>query len=181
MNSDITPPAQDRRDEPVWGARQPGQKWSSRQTLTAVGIAAVIAAFGGAAIYAATGGHSNAMGPGFGPGGRPGPNGHDGWRPPSAMTPAEALHGEFVVAAENGGYTTELVQTGILTAVSDTSITAKSQDGFTQTYTLAPDSRTAKGALTVDDTVTIRATKANGAVTATTVTEGDDAGPPWPP
>ena len=127
MSSDTTP---------VWGTPQPDRRWTRGHTLAAVGIAAVIAAFGGAAIYAATGGHSNTMGPrGFGPGG--GPFGHDAQ---SAMGPADALHGEFVVSAQNGGYTTELIQTGVLTAVSETSITAKSEDGFMQTYTLSPDS-----------------------------------------
>lgn len=163
------------RDEPFWGAPQPGPKWTSRNTLAAVGIAAVIAAFGGAAIYAATGGHSNAMGPGgFGPG----PRGHDAQL--SAMGPADALHGEFVVA-QNGGYTTELVQIGVVTAVSETSITAKSEDGFTQTYTLSPNGRSANNDLAVDDTVTVRATKTGGAVTATMVTESDDPGPGSPP
>jgi hypothetical protein len=38
------------------------------------------------------------------------------------------------VADDNGGYTTVLIQTGVLTAASDASITAKSADGFTQTY-----------------------------------------------
>ena len=166
MSSDTTP---------VWGTPQPDRRWTRGHTLATVGIAAVIAAFGGAAIYAATGGHSNAMGPrGFAPAG--GPFGHDGRSAFSAMGTADALHGEFVVS-QNGRYTTELTQTGVLTAVSDTSITAKSEDGFTQTYTLSPDSR-ANPVLAIDDTVTIRATKANGAVTATTVTEGDDAGPP---
>jgi hypothetical protein len=165
MSSDTTP---------VWGAPQPGPKWTRRHTLAAVGIAAVIAAFGGAAIYAATGGNSNATGPGFGPG----PGGYDRQRGLSAMDPADAVHGEFVIS-QNGGYTTELIQTGVLTSVSETSIEAKSEDGFTQTYRLSPDSRANSG-LAIDDTVTIRATKANGAVTATMVTESDD-GPPTPP
>lgn len=177
-------------DETVWGAPQPGRKWTVRHTLSAVGVAAVIAVFGGVAIYAATSGSSNAMGPGthgpgtggFGPGG-PGPGGPDGQDPhglPEMGGPAP-LHGEFVVAGENGGYSTELVQTGVLTAVSDTSITARSEDGFTQTYTLAPDSRTANAQLAVDDTVTIHATKVNGAATATTVAEGSEVGPGGPP
>jgi hypothetical protein len=159
----------------------------ARHTLAAVGIAAVIAALGGAAIHAATSGSSNATGPGmhgpgpngFGPGG--GPDGQDGQHGPTGMGPGAALHGEFVVSDQNGGYTTELVQTGVLTAVSETSITAKSDDGFMRTYTIAPGSRAANAQLAVDDTVTIRATKANGEVTATMVTEGGEEGPGGPP
>ena len=177
-------------DETVWGTPQPGRKWTVRHTLSAVGVAAVIAAFGGVAIYAATSGSSNAMGPGthgpgpagFGPDG-PGPDGPDGQDPhglPEMGGPAP-LYGEFVVAGENGGYSTELVQTGVLTAVSDTSITARSEDGFTQTYTIAPGSRAANAQVKVDDTVTIRATKANGAVTATMVTDDSEAGSGGPP
>jgi len=188
MNSDTTSPAaaaQHRPDEPAWGAPRPHRGWSSRQTLAAVGVAAVIAAFGGAAIYAATSGGSNDMGRGWhdrGPGG-PGPGGPGGPGPAGPgrwSAPAAALHGEFVVPDENGAYTTVLTQTGVLTAVSDTSITAKSADGFTQIYTIAPGSRAANSQLAVNDTVTIRANVTNNAATATTVTEGDDPGPGVP-
>jgi hypothetical protein len=47
---------------------------------------------------------------------------------------AGALHGELVVPDGNGGYKTVVVQRGKTTSVSDTSITVKSDDGFTQTY-----------------------------------------------
>jgi len=188
MNSDATSApfgVQDRPDEPVWGSRQP---WSRKQTLAVVGVAVVIAAFGGAAIYAATDGSSNATGPGWHGPGRGGPNRWNGPRGPQGpgrgvddAGPPDSLHGEFVVSDGNGGYTTMLTQTGVLTAVSDTSITAKSADGFTQTYTITPGSRAANSQLAVDDTANILATVANGTATATTVTKGDDAGPGDPP
>jgi hypothetical protein len=180
MNSDTTSPpsaAEHRPDEPAWGAPRPHRGWSGRQTLAAVGVAAVIAAVGGAAIFAATSGGSNDISGGWhgrGPGG-PGPGGPGRW---SAL--AGALHGEFVVPDGNGAYTTVLTQTGVLTAVSDTSITAKSADGFTQIYTIAPGSRAANTQLAVNDTVTIRANVTNNAATAATVTEGDDPGPGGP-
>lgn len=180
MNSDTTSPpsaAQHRPDEPACGAPRPHRGWSGRQTLAAVGVAAVIAAFGGAAIYAATSGGSNDMGHGWhgpGPGG-PGPGGPGRW-----SAPAAALHGEFVVPDGNGAYSTVLTQTGVLTSVSDTSITAKSADGFTQTYTVAPGSRAANTQLAVNDTVTVQANVSNNAATATTVTQGDDPGPGGP-
>jgi hypothetical protein len=47
-----------------------------------------------------------------------------------------SLHGEFVVPDGAGGYTTELTQTGTLTAVSPTSITVRSEDGYSQTYVI---------------------------------------------
>jgi hypothetical protein len=163
-----SPPREE--DDLVWGAAPPHRGWSKGQTLAAVGIAAVIAAFGGAAIYAATGSgsNSNAMGPGMHsprPGGRGGP-GFGG---------QDALHGQYVLADGHGGYMTEMVQTGKVTAVSDTSITAKSVDGFTQTYTITSGSTAANSHVAVNDTVTVHATLADGTATATSVVEG--AGP----
>jgi hypothetical protein len=43
---------------------------------------------------------------------------------------ANSLHGEYVVSDGNGGYTTELTQTGTVTAISSTALTAKSDDGY---------------------------------------------------
>ena len=125
-------------DNPVWGSPDPApRRWGVRETAVAVGIAAVIAGLGGAAIYAATGGSSPAVGlPGQhafgraarqGPGGAAGPGDHHG-------SNGSALHGQFVVSDDFGGYTTVLTQTGTVTAASPTSVTVRSADGFSQTY-----------------------------------------------
>ncbi|HEU4421797.1 MAG TPA: hypothetical protein VFR67_04555 [Pilimelia sp.] len=45
------------------------------------------------------------------------------------------LHGEAVVQTKDGGTKTILVQRGTITAITDTSVTVKSADGFTQTWT----------------------------------------------
>ncbi|MBV9089503.1 MAG: hypothetical protein JO044_06290 [Mycobacteriaceae bacterium] len=135
---------------------------SVRHTIGAVTIAAIIAGFGGAAIYAAT---DAASGPGGW--GRPGPGGiHDagGGGGPGSQAPAAALHGQFVVTDGHGGYATELTQTGVVTAVSDGSLTAKSADGFTQTYAVTPGTAPA-----VNEMVTIRGTLRDGSPTATAV------------
>ncbi len=50
------------------------------------------------------------------------------------------LHGSFVVEDPDGGYQTVLSQQGTATAVSDSSITVKSADGFTATYRLTDES-----------------------------------------
>jgi hypothetical protein len=50
-----------------------------------------------------------------------------------------ALHGELVVPAPGGGYQTVLVQNGKVTAVSKTSITLKSEDGFSATYAVTSE------------------------------------------
>ncbi|MEV5652552.1 hypothetical protein AB0L57_30245 [Nocardia sp. NPDC052254] len=170
----------------TWGAPQtaPPATWSTKRSLAAVGIAVVIAAAGGGIVYAAT--HSSGNGNGHGPGGGPGMSwggGHNSAGPggmnsagPGGMDSAgPSLHGQFVISDGNGGYTTELTQTGTVTAVSDTSITAKSADDFSQTYTLADSTR--KSAVKVGDTVRIQATQANGTATATTVTSGTESGP----
>ena len=48
----------------------------------------------------------------------------------------EALHGTFVVPDADGGYRTVVTQRGEVTAVSDTSLTVRSEDGFVATYRL---------------------------------------------
>jgi hypothetical protein len=44
------------------------------------------------------------------------------------------IHGEFTTPAPNGGYQTIATQVGQVTAVSATSVTVKSEDGFSRTY-----------------------------------------------
>jgi hypothetical protein len=48
--------------------------------------------------------------------------------------PFGAVHGQFVVPKSGGGYQTIDTQRGSVTAVSATSITVKSADGFIKTY-----------------------------------------------
>ncbi len=166
--------------EPTWGAPQSTpSNWSTKKTLATVGIAAVIAAAGGGVIYAASGSsHGNHGGPGMGmgtpgmngPGGQGGNSFGPGGNGVSGTGTGAALHGQFVVSDGNGGYATELTQTGTVTAVSADSITAKSADNYTHTYTIGSDTRESSG-VQVGDTVSIRAMDANGASTATAVLE----------
>ncbi|MFX0575456.1 hypothetical protein [Nocardia nepalensis] len=141
--------------DPTWGAPTPPAKtgWSTRKTLAAVGIAGVIAAAGGGIIYAASSSDAG---------------GNHG-----AMT-GLPLHGQFVVCDGNGGYRTELTQTGTITALSSNSLTAKSVDDYTQTYAITATT-TGATAVKVGDTVTIRGTQADGTSTATTVGTNTDS------
>jgi hypothetical protein len=66
------------------------------------------------------------FGPGMGPGMRQGVGGGD------------AIHGSFVTAKQGGGFQTVDTQRGTVTGVSTTSITVRSADGFTATYTVDP-------------------------------------------
>jgi hypothetical protein len=52
-----------------------------------------------------------------------------------------ALHGEAVVKDEDGKFVTILSQRGEVTEVDGDSVTLKSEDGFTRTYTVNDDTR----------------------------------------
>ena len=56
-----------------------------------------------------------------------------------------ALHGEFVVKGKDGKPVTVDVQRGQVTAVSATSVSLKSEDGFTATYVVNGDTRVRVG------------------------------------
>ncbi len=114
-------------------------------------------------------------GPGGGPGfgGKRGPVGFGGLGPGSGR----ALHGEFVTAKPGGGFQTVDIQQGQVTAVSTSSITVKSDDGFTKSYTVTASTlvdaqRDGIGSVKVGDTVSIAATVNGGAATATDITDG---------
>jgi hypothetical protein len=87
-----------------------------------------------------------------------------------------ALHGQLVVRKPGGGYQTVDVQNGQVTAVSSTSITLKSADGFTKTYavtssTLVDAQRDGIGSVKVGNQADVLATVSGSAVTATSVSD----------
>jgi hypothetical protein len=55
------------------------------------------------------------------------------------------IHGEFVVPEPGGGYQTVLTQIGTVQSVSGSSITVKSEDGYSHTYTVNNDTLVAAG------------------------------------
>ncbi len=84
-------------------------------------------------------------------------------------------HGEFVVR-QKGGFTTIAVQRGRITAVSATSITVASQDGYVRSYVVNADTKVrskgttvAVGALKAGEQAMIRSTKTGTTYTATRV------------
>jgi hypothetical protein len=160
-------------DHQVWGAPQPEpRRWGWRETAAAVAVAAVIAALGGAAIYAATEGNSHTFGAPHQPFGQrtaPGPQHGAGGGLGPADVSATSLHGEFVVADGAGGYTTELTQTGTVTAISPTSITVRSEDGFTQTYVIPTTAGNAGAPFAAGNLVVVRATRNGQTATVTTI------------
>ena len=69
------------------------------------------------------------------------------------------LHGQVVVADGAGGYLTMLSQTGVVTAVTQDSVTVRSKDGFTQNWAVSAGQQSA---FTIDDSVMIRGEQAAG-------------------
>ncbi|MFI5584724.1 hypothetical protein ACIA5G_06815 [Amycolatopsis sp. NPDC051758] len=161
-----------------WGDPAPAaprKGWSGKKTAIAAGIAVVIAAGGGAAIWAGTSSADNSaqQGPGGfgGPGGgqfrgQGGPGGNFGG---GMAALREALHGDFVVADQSGGYTTERLQTGDVTELSATSVTLTSKDGYKQTYTLDSSTQKTGDVKTGDTNVTVVAKVEGQTATATSL------------
>lgn len=145
-----------------------------RKTIGAVAVAAAVAGVGGAAIAAATetGYHPNSGGFG-GFGGFGGPAGP----PPAAHHTSSdplSLHGEYVVA-DGGAFETRITQTGKITAISPTSVTARSADGFTQTYVIHEVEGAGAPPFAVGDPVVVTATRKGETATVSTM------GPPLSP
>ncbi|HKS45412.1 MAG TPA: hypothetical protein VJT49_09910 [Amycolatopsis sp.] len=166
-----TPPA-----PPAWGdPGPPAPKWSGGKTAVAAAVTVAIVAVGGAAIYAGTSANNSSglQGPrgmrGFGGPGDP-MGGFDG-RGGGMSLPVNALHGDFVVSS-GGSYLTERLQRGTVSAVSATSVTVKSADDYTQTYTIDSSTRKANDVATGAE-VTVIAKVSGGTATATTITDGE--------
>jgi len=145
-------------DSAGWAAPHSApRRWGAGRTAAAVAIAVVIGGLGGAAVYAATG-HTEhfAMGrfdgPGFDPAGSGGAHSAQGW---AGQTAGPALHGQMVVPDGDGRFTTVVIQTGTLTAVTPTSATVRSVDGFSQTYSVPAGLQVPA----VDEPVTVRAVR----------------------
>ncbi|GAB3864790.1 hypothetical protein GCM10027610_113760 [Dactylosporangium cerinum] len=88
---------------------------------------------------------------------------------------AGVLYGDFVASDGNGGTVTRRMQTGTVTAVSASSITAKSADGHATTFAVTSSTTVggggAIGDVKVGDTVTVVGTLSGEAATATTITD----------
>ncbi|MDT5210276.1 MAG: hypothetical protein QOF67_2691 [Mycobacterium sp.] len=180
-----TEPIGDERQ--MWAPQSSPPRWGLRTTAAAVGVATAIAAIGGAAIYAATDGGSHSFGAshqalGQGGGMPAGPGGQHGSRggPGPGAVVSTSLHGEFVVPDGAGGYTTELTQTGTVTAISPTSVTVRSEDGFSQTYVIPSAVGNAGARFATDDRVVVRATRNGQTATVTDIGNPQLDGPGGP-
>jgi hypothetical protein len=95
------------------------------------------------------------------------------------------LHGQFVVAKPGGGDQTVDVQNGQVTAVSNTSITLKSSDGFTMSYAVAGSTmvdaqRDGIGSVKVGNQASVVATVSGSTATATSIMDRTLVQQTWP-
>jgi hypothetical protein len=82
------------------------------------------------------------------------------------------VRSETVLVDSKGGFTTTVTQTGTITALSPTTLTVRSSDGFTQSYTLPDPARPgAAPPFGIDDTVEVRATRDGETLTVTSIGE----------
>ena len=114
-------------------------------------------------------------GTGPGPGGRQrGPGGMRGVL--GFGGPMGALHGEFVVPRQGGGYQTIVVQRGAVSSVSSSTITVKSDDGFSATYAVGADAlvnaaRNGIGSIKKGDELAVLAQQKSGNDAALTIAD----------
>jgi hypothetical protein len=126
--------------------------------------------------------------PGRGPGG-PGDGDadgdHGGHGPGFGFGPGRgAIHGSFVTAKQGGGYQTIDTQRGTVTAVSSTSISVKSEDGFTATYVVTADTlvnaqREGIASIKVGDEVGVVGLENAGSSTAVQIMDRTQMGAGW--
>ena len=99
------------------------------------------------------------------------------------------IHGEFVTAKNGGGYQTVATQVGEVTAVSGSSITVKSEDGYSKAYAINDNTMVSAGNdgtadVKTGDEVRVTAIKDGDTYRAVQVmdhTQGQRIGDQWRP
>ncbi|XAS73653.1 DUF5666 domain-containing protein [Micrococcaceae bacterium Sec5.1] len=160
-----------------------------RKALIASGVAVALTGGGAAAVWAGT---QPSPSPSSATA-SPSPSASDGAK--RAEGRAQGIHGEHVVKEQDGTFRTVVTQTGKIASVSDSEITVKSEDGFTQSYAIDSGThisriptdlsqlRNGKGKPTLPsataadlkagDTVRIAGTKDGNTVTAQRIVAGE--------
>ena len=159
-----------------------GNRWRAAGTIAAVAATTV----GGGVAFAATGDNTTPA-----PSASPSEGSTSGNQkaPDHDKGPRDglfgALHGEFVVQKDGGGYQTVVTQSGSVTAVSSTSITVKSADGYTRTYVVNADTKVNRDGKIADvktgATVRIRAAVSGSTATASSIDDGSNRPTGTPP
>ncbi|WP_433052762.1 hypothetical protein [Dactylosporangium sp. CS-033363] len=160
----------------------PAAKSNRVKTIIVGVVAALVIGGGGYAVVKAAGGSSSTTTQQAGPGGGNGQGGPGGGMGGGGMGGggstglSGALYGDFTASDGNGGYTTKRLQTGTVTEISTTSITAKSADGHTTTFVIGSATSVDNGQdqvsdIQTGDTVTVVGTVDGSTATATTITD----------
>jgi hypothetical protein len=179
-------------------ARQPRTpRWLG--TLAAVGIGITLGAAGIAAAAddptptpaPTAGSNAKPAQPGPGPGGPGLRHRHGPGKDMGGPGMRGAVHGEFVVP-DGTGWKTVAMQRGVVTAVSKTAITVKSEDGYSKTYVVTADTmvnaaRDGIGSIKNGEDVAVVAEVKSGTATAVDIRDltqirehRKDVGPPPP-
>jgi len=185
------------------GGMQPGKKglrsaWpGSRRTAVLVGVIVVGLLTGAGVAFATTGSPAHPATPGAATAATPSPSpSSPSFRPPlphrlpfriGSMIPSfagplglgglfGAIHGQYVAPKDGGGYQTIAFQNGKVTAVSSTSITLRSADGYTHSYvvnssTTVNAQRGGISSIKTGNQVWVRATVSGSTTTAAQITD----------
>lgn len=111
-----------------------------RKAVLAGAVALALTGTGAALAWSATGTPPPSPSPSQSAPGRDTAPGQQDKQDRKAQRP-QPLHGEGVVKNPDGTFQTVLEQRGTVESVSDTAITVKSEDGYSQTYTVTGDTR----------------------------------------
>ncbi|UVJ40806.1 DUF5666 domain-containing protein [Arthrobacter sp. CJ23] len=167
-----------------------------RKALIAGGVAVALTGGGAATVWAGTQPSPSPSGssPSATATPSPAPSGSPGKSLGLGRLHGHGIHGEFTVKDKDGNYRTVVTQSGAVESVNDSSITVKSEDGFTQSYAINGDTRIVKipedvsqlrngkgkpdlpaataADLKAGDMVRIAGTKDGSTVTATSIVAG---------
>lgn len=121
------------------------QRTGWRSVVLAGGIVVALSGAGAAAVEAGTAQSVTPLtSPTTSVGPPPGNSPAEGQAQKKKKNRAVPLHGESVVKRGDGGFETRLTQQGVIEAVSSTSITVKSEDGYSQTYAINAGTKISK-------------------------------------
>lgn len=171
--ADVLAAGDDRRSE-----RPKGRVLGGVALLAAGGVVgAALALGGGAAAQTPEPTQSTAPGQGQGEQRGPGPKIGKGRGHGARHLGGPGIHGEFVVPNADGGYQTIATQRGEVTAVSPTSITVRSEDGYSATYVVTADTlvnaaRDGISTISNGDTVHVVAIVSGDTRTAVRISDG---------
>ncbi len=167
-------------------ASRPRARWPRSRTITlvaAVTVALIVGGISAAMADTSSSSSSSTTPPSMANGAKPQTpqGGKHGLKGLGGFGAGGAIHGELVVPNGSGGYRTVDIQTGTVDAVSTSSITVRSADGFTKSYdvttnTVVNAGRDGIGTVKKGDTVYVSAAVQNGKTEAMSIIDRTSLG-----